>query len=45
MTQPVLCHCLVLVLLRPKTNQTISSQRYTALCCQAHYMHGLLSMP
>lgn len=45
MTQPVLCHCLVLVLLRPKTNQTISSQRHTALCCQAHYMHGLLSMP
>lgn len=41
MTQPVLCHCPVLVLLGPKTNLEISSQRHTALCCQTHCMHGL----
>lgn len=42
MTHPVLCHCLVLVLLRPKTIQQISSQRHTALCCQTHNMQGLI---
>lgn len=41
MTQPVLCHCLVLVLFKPKTSQ-ISSQRHTALCCLTQHMHGLI---
>lgn len=42
MTLPVLCHCLVLVLFKPKTSQKISSQRHTALCCLTHHMHGLI---
>lgn len=39
-TQPVLCYCLVLVLLRPKATKKDSSKKHTALCCRTHNMHG-----
>lgn len=40
-TQPVLCHCPVLVLLRPEPSEEDSSKTHTALCCQTHNMHTL----